>query len=119
MNFQQLAAYIRELQQSGFDTIALQVQFYRKFAVPLFAAIMALISVPFSFAVGKSRRDGRRGNQLRDRDRVRRGRQSFRTGGRRQPAARGDGGMVAGRGVYAGGSVLFFKNANLNNQRAD
>jgi lipopolysaccharide export LptBFGC system permease protein LptF len=52
MNFQQLAAYIRELQQSGFDTIALQVHFYRKFAVPLFAAIMALISVPFAFAIG-------------------------------------------------------------------
>jgi LPS export ABC transporter permease LptG len=52
MNFEQLAAYIKELQQSGFDTIPLQVQFYRKFAVPLFAAIMALLSVPFSFAVG-------------------------------------------------------------------
>jgi LPS export ABC transporter permease LptG/LPS export ABC transporter permease LptF len=52
MNFEQLAAYIKELQQSGFDTIALQVQFYRKFAVPLFAAIMALLSIPFSFAVG-------------------------------------------------------------------
>jgi LPS export ABC transporter permease LptG/LPS export ABC transporter permease LptF len=52
MNFEQLSAYIKELQQSGFDTIALQVQFYRKFAVPLFAAIMALISIPFSFAIG-------------------------------------------------------------------
>lgn len=52
MNFEQLAAYIKELQQSGFDTIALQVQFYRKFAVPLFAAIMALLSIPFAFAVG-------------------------------------------------------------------
>lgn len=52
MNFEQLSTYIRELQQSGFDTIALQVQFYRKFAVPLFACIMALLSIPFSFAVG-------------------------------------------------------------------
>ena len=52
MNFEQLAGYIRELQQSGFETIALQVQYYRKFAVPLFAAIMALLSIPFSFAVG-------------------------------------------------------------------
>ncbi len=52
MNFEQLSSYIRELQQSGFDTIALQVQFYRKFAVPLFAAIMALLSIPFSFAMG-------------------------------------------------------------------
>ena len=52
MNFQQLAAYIRELQQSGVDTIALRVQYYRKFAVPMFAAIMALLSIPFAFAVG-------------------------------------------------------------------
>jgi lipopolysaccharide export system permease protein len=52
MNFQQLAAYIKELQQSGFDTIALQVQFYRKFSVPLFAVIMALISTPFGFLAG-------------------------------------------------------------------
>ena len=52
MNFQQLAAYIKELQQSGFDTISLQVLFYRKFSVPLFALIMALISVPFAFLAG-------------------------------------------------------------------
>lgn len=52
MNYVQLAAYIRDLQQSGFDTIALQVQFYRKFAVPLFAAIMALIATPFAFVAG-------------------------------------------------------------------
>ena len=52
MNFQQLAAYIKELQQSGFDTIALQVQFYLKFSVPLFALIMALIATPFGFLAG-------------------------------------------------------------------
>ncbi len=52
MNFLQLASYIRELQQSGFDTVALQVQFYRKFSVPLFALIMALISTPFAFLAG-------------------------------------------------------------------
>ncbi|HEX5227694.1 MAG TPA: LptF/LptG family permease, partial [Bryobacteraceae bacterium] len=52
MNYQQLAAYIRELQRSGIDTIALQVSFYRKFAVPLFALVMALISVPFAFLAG-------------------------------------------------------------------
>jgi LPS export ABC transporter permease LptF/LPS export ABC transporter permease LptG len=52
MNFQQLAAYIQDLQQSGFDTISLQVLFYRKFSVPLFALIMALISVPFAFLAG-------------------------------------------------------------------
>jgi len=29
MNFQQLAAYIRDLQRTGIDTITLQVRFYR------------------------------------------------------------------------------------------
>jgi LPS export ABC transporter permease LptG/LPS export ABC transporter permease LptF len=49
MNFRELAAYIKELQQSGFDTVRLQVQFHKKFAVPLFAVIMALLSIPFAF----------------------------------------------------------------------
>ena len=52
MNFETLYAYIRELQQSGFNTVPLQVQYHKKFSVPLFAAIMALISIPFSFLVG-------------------------------------------------------------------
>src|SRR5260370_5517532 len=52
MNYQQLAAYIRDLQRTGIDTITLQVRFYRKFALPLFALVMALISVPFAFLAG-------------------------------------------------------------------
>lgn len=52
MNFEELADYIRALKQSGVETIALQVQFYRKFSVPLFALIMAIISVPFAFLAG-------------------------------------------------------------------
>jgi LPS export ABC transporter permease LptG len=52
MNYRQLAAYIRDLKRSGIDTITLQVSFYRKFALPLFALVMALISVPFAFLAG-------------------------------------------------------------------
>ncbi len=52
MNFTQLGAYIRELRQSGFDTVHLRVQLAKKFSVPLFAFIMALISVPFAFLTG-------------------------------------------------------------------
>ena len=52
MNYAELASYIKELQQSGFDTIKLHVQYYKKFAVPVFALIMALISIPFGFLVG-------------------------------------------------------------------
>ncbi len=49
MNTTELASYIKNLQQSGFDTIRLQVQYHRKFSVPLFALIMAMISAPFAF----------------------------------------------------------------------
>jgi LPS export ABC transporter permease LptF/LPS export ABC transporter permease LptG len=52
MNFEELAAWIRELQQSGFDTVRLQVQFHKKFSAPLFALVMAVISVPFAFLTG-------------------------------------------------------------------
>jgi lipopolysaccharide export system permease protein len=52
MNFQELAAYIRELRQSGFDTVRLSVQFHKKFSVPLFALILAMISFPFAFVAG-------------------------------------------------------------------
>ena len=52
MNFRELGAYIGELQQSGFDTIPLQVQLQKKFSVPLFALIMAMVSIPFAFLAG-------------------------------------------------------------------
>ncbi len=53
MNFYELQAEIAELQQSGFaDTTALQVQLQKKFAEPLAALILALVSVPFAFSAG-------------------------------------------------------------------
>ena len=52
MNFLELRSYISDLQQSGFDTIQLQVQLYKKFSVPLFAFILALVSAPFAFLAG-------------------------------------------------------------------
>ncbi len=54
MNFLQLQDYIKERQHSGYgyDTVELEIQLYRKFALPLFALIMAMIGVPFGFLVG-------------------------------------------------------------------
>ena len=52
MNFLQLEDYIHEMRQSGFNVIPLQVQYHKKFSVPLFALIMALLSVPFAFLTG-------------------------------------------------------------------
>jgi lipopolysaccharide export LptBFGC system permease protein LptF len=52
LNFLELEDYIRELRQSGFDTVRMRVQYHRKFSVPMFVWIMALIAVPFSFLTG-------------------------------------------------------------------
>jgi LPS export ABC transporter permease LptG/LPS export ABC transporter permease LptF len=52
MNYPQLDAYIADLRQSGFDTVHLRVQLQKKLSVPMFAFIMALISVPFAFLTG-------------------------------------------------------------------
>jgi LPS export ABC transporter permease LptG/LPS export ABC transporter permease LptF len=52
MNFEELGSYIKELQASGLDTTPLRVQYYKKFAVPLFAVIMAILSIPFAFVGG-------------------------------------------------------------------
>jgi LPS export ABC transporter permease LptG/LPS export ABC transporter permease LptF len=52
MNFRELGRYIRELKASGLDTIRLQVQYHKKFAVPLFALIMSVLSIPFAFVAG-------------------------------------------------------------------
>lgn len=52
MNYLELQNYIDDLQKRGFDTVQLRVQLYKKFSVPIFAFIMAMISVPFGFLVG-------------------------------------------------------------------
>jgi len=52
MNWWQLGQYIDRLQQSGFDVARLSVEWQRKFAFPLMAAIIILIGIPFPFLVG-------------------------------------------------------------------
>ena len=52
MNFRELADYVADLQRSGFDTVQLQIQYYKKFSVPLFVLILAMLSVPFAFLTG-------------------------------------------------------------------
>lgn len=52
MNYAELGSYVHYLNDHGFDTEKLKVQYHKKFAVPAFAFIMALISVPFGFLVG-------------------------------------------------------------------
>ncbi len=52
MNLAQLRAYIRDLTQSGFDTIRLQVSMHKKLAFPLVAFSMALLAIPFAMQTG-------------------------------------------------------------------
>ena len=53
MSYDELARYIRDLQQSGFDTTRLRVQLNRKLAYPLITFVMAIVAVPFSLSAGK------------------------------------------------------------------
>ncbi len=52
MNFEELKSYIGELSAVGLDTTPLRVQYYKKFSVPMFALIMAILSIPFAFIAG-------------------------------------------------------------------
>ncbi len=53
MNFGQLARYIRDLQQSGFDTKRLSVALWRKLSYPLIAVVMAVLAIPFALSTGR------------------------------------------------------------------
>ena len=54
MNWKELGAYIGELKQSGLDTTPLEVEWHRKFAFPLIAAVMVMIAFPFGLLSGRS-----------------------------------------------------------------
>ena len=53
MNFAQLDSYIRDLRQSGFDTMRLRVALWHKLAYPLIAVVMAVLAIPFALSMGR------------------------------------------------------------------
>jgi len=53
MNFGQLDRYIRDLKQSGFDTMRLRVALWHKLAYPLIAIVMAMLAIPFALSMGR------------------------------------------------------------------
>ena len=53
MNFGQLEAYIRDLRQSGFDTMRLRVALWHKLAYPLVAIVMSILAIPFALSMGR------------------------------------------------------------------
>ncbi len=52
LNWTELRQYIHDLQQAGFDTARLSVQWHKKLAFPLIAPVIILLAVPFAFLVG-------------------------------------------------------------------
>ncbi|WP_158748444.1 LptF/LptG family permease [Acidobacterium sp. S8] len=53
MSFNELQRYIRDMRQSGFDTMGLRVQLNRKIAYPLITLVMAVLAVPFALSMGR------------------------------------------------------------------
>ncbi len=53
MDFDELRAYINELQSGGYNALQYEVELYRKFAFPFVTVIMTLIAVPFAVTTGK------------------------------------------------------------------
>ncbi len=53
MTFSELAHYVHDLSQSGFDTIPLRVQLNKKVAYPLVTLVMAILAVPFALSMGR------------------------------------------------------------------
>ncbi len=53
MTFSELARYVHDLSQSGFDTLPLRVQLNKKIAYPLVTLVMAVLAVPFSLSTGR------------------------------------------------------------------
>jgi LPS export ABC transporter permease LptG/LPS export ABC transporter permease LptF len=53
MSYAELARYITDLKQSGFDTMRLRVQLNRKIAYPLITLVMAILAIPFALSAGK------------------------------------------------------------------
>jgi LPS export ABC transporter permease LptG/LPS export ABC transporter permease LptF len=53
MSFGQLDSYIRDLRQSGFDTMRLRVALWHKLAYPLIAVVMAVLAIPFALSMGR------------------------------------------------------------------
>lgn len=53
MTFGQLDHYIRDLRQSGFDTMRLRVALWHKVAYPLVCIVMAVLAIPFALTMGR------------------------------------------------------------------
>ena len=106
MNFQELEAYIAELQQSGFDTVPLQVQLQQEILGAAVRPDHGDGFDPVRICRGESRRDGGSGVEPGHRDRILVGRPAVRAGGQSEPVAAASRRLVAGCDLLAGRPVF-------------
>lgn len=53
MSFRELKGYIKDIEESGFDTVKFRVDFYFKASFPFVSLIMTILAIPFAFSMGK------------------------------------------------------------------
>jgi LPS export ABC transporter permease LptG/LPS export ABC transporter permease LptF len=53
MNFGELSKYIKEIEESGFDTVKFKVDLHYKVSFPLASLIMTILGIPFAFSMGR------------------------------------------------------------------
>jgi len=53
MNYDELRAYIHDLQQSGFEVVRLKVQLQKKLAFPVITLVMAILAIPFALSAAR------------------------------------------------------------------
>jgi len=53
LNFGELAAYISEIEEKGFESLPYRIDLNFKVSYPLAGLIMALLGIPFAFSMGK------------------------------------------------------------------
>lgn len=53
MNFGELRKYIRDIGESGFDTVKFKVDLHYKISFPFASLIMTILCIPFAFSMGK------------------------------------------------------------------
>lgn len=53
MNFKELRGYIRDIEESGFETRKFRVDLYFKTSFPFVSLIITIFAIPFAFSMGK------------------------------------------------------------------
>ncbi|MFB0564737.1 MAG: LptF/LptG family permease [Candidatus Aminicenantaceae bacterium] len=53
MSYRELRQYIKEIEESGFETVKFKVDLHYKISFPFVSLIMTILGIPFAFSMGK------------------------------------------------------------------